>query len=303
MPKSTRSSQNRQVFQTFLKYAVVAPAIGLVVRRTSLLDGSRHEPPRAINFAGGGDFRQIGDNQVAILVARAGLSEHDRVLDIGCGIGRIAMALHRRFPHLEYSGFDIVSYGIDWVRKALEDAQSYEFQHADVANSFYNPRGKISPAGYRFPHVTAGHDLAFGTSVFTHMLESTVRNYLSEISRCLAKGGRAYLTTFILDEVQDQRAAYAFRTRSGLAAIASEHEPEMAVAYSLAAWREMANASSLAIERVFNGSWRGDGPADDFQDAVLLRKVTCQEKGSESEAEDSLASLSCDRSGGAPTIF
>ena len=85
----------------YLKYAVVAPAIGLVVRRTSLLDGSRHEPPRAINFAGGGDFRQIGDNQVAILVARAGLSEHDRVLDIGCGIGRIAMALHRRFPHLE----------------------------------------------------------------------------------------------------------------------------------------------------------------------------------------------------------
>lgn len=180
--------------------------------------------------------------------------------------------MRRRFPQLEYSGFDIVKYGIDWAGKRLSDADTFALHYANVANPFYNPRGKIIPESYRFPFASSSQDLAFATSVFTHLLEPTARNYLREMARCLNEGGRGYVTTFILDEVQHERAAFTFRTNKGLAAIASEQEPEMAVAYSLDAWHEMASTSGLIIEQVFRGHWRDDGQGDDFQDAVLLRK-------------------------------
>jgi SAM-dependent methyltransferase len=118
----------------YLKYGFVAPALGAIIRQTSLLDGTSDEPPQIINFAGAGDFRKIGDQQVDLLVSRAGLTEEDRVLDVGCGIGRIAIAMHRRFPNLQYSGFDVVRYGIDWITKKFNSLKSYKFYHADVHN-------------------------------------------------------------------------------------------------------------------------------------------------------------------------
>ena len=53
-------------------------------------------PPRRLQFVGEGDFVGIGDEFLSHLVGLCGLRAEDRVLDIGCGIGRIEKYLAPR---------------------------------------------------------------------------------------------------------------------------------------------------------------------------------------------------------------
>lgn len=255
----------------FAKYGIAARALAPIVRRTSFLDGT-DAPPPAINFAGGGDFKAIGEEQTRILVERAGLCASDRVLDVGCGIGRVALRVAQRFPDLSYDGFDVVAYGIIWTQKKLARNQGFDFVHADIYNSFYNPRGRIHPESYRFPYPDGRHDLVFATSVFTHLLESTARTYFHEAARVMAAGGRLYFSTFLTDGALGSKPAHRFRHPDGCAWVASLSEPELAVAYPLSFWLDLAAATKLTHSATFWGSWRGIEGGQDFQDALLFVK-------------------------------
>ena len=95
-----------------IKYTIVADVIELLIRTTKFLDGDG-APPGLINYAGAGDFHGIGENSIRLLSEKAALDENQRVLEIGCGIGRNALALHRSYGEsIEYTGFDVVRYGI-----------------------------------------------------------------------------------------------------------------------------------------------------------------------------------------------
>ncbi|MFK5108686.1 SAM-dependent methyltransferase, partial [Klebsiella pneumoniae] len=51
------------------------------------------DPWQTLHNVGGGDYREAGRVLLATLVDHAGLGPDDRVLDIGCGTGRVALAL------------------------------------------------------------------------------------------------------------------------------------------------------------------------------------------------------------------
>ena len=50
-------------------------------------------PPAELTFCGDGDYRAIGAEFLGHFVRLADLRPHERVLDIGCGIGRMAVPL------------------------------------------------------------------------------------------------------------------------------------------------------------------------------------------------------------------
>ncbi len=251
-----------------VKYGLAAPLIGVVVRNSRWLDGA-DGPPAFINYAGGGDFTAVGDQQAELIAARAGLTGADRVLEIGCGIGRIACALGRRHPALDYLGFDVVSYGIDWSRKRLAARPGFRFVHADLRNGFYNPFGRHAATGFRFPADDASRDLVFATSVFTHLLEDAARHYLAEAARVLAPGGRLYLTTFLMPDRPG--GDLRFDHQRGRAHLASRAEPELAVAYAPEFWAEAASGAGFQITATWPGAWAGR-PAADYQNAILLTR-------------------------------
>src|SRR5439155_26776504 len=134
----------------------------------------------------------IGDRWVQTFIRLVGLQPHERVLDLGCGIGRMAVALTRYLDHRgSYEGLDIVEAGIKWCTKHVTPRfPSFRFQLADVFNSHYNPKGKFKPSEYRLPYQADDFDFVFLTSVFTHMFAPEVENYLSEVHRVLRPGGR-----------------------------------------------------------------------------------------------------------------
>jgi SAM-dependent methyltransferase len=115
-----------------------------------------------------------------------------RVLDVGCGCGRIARFLLNA-RELRYVGLDIMRPSIEWCREHLAPlaAGRFEFHHVDAYSEHYNPLGRLRASEVRFPCADASVDLAFGASLFTHLLEDDAKHYLAETRRVLRPGGRA----------------------------------------------------------------------------------------------------------------
>ena len=128
---------------------------------------------------GGGDFEQVGRGLLSLLVAN-GLRRNSRVLDMGCGIGRVAIPMTEYLSSEgSYEGFDIVPSSIDWCRANIgERLPSFRFVLLDVANSRYNTQGSFTAENVQFPYREDDFDFAFAISLFTHLLPT--RSSLSE---------------------------------------------------------------------------------------------------------------------------
>jgi len=139
-------------------------------------------------------------------IGHAGITPESKVLDVGCGCGKIARPLARFLSDGgEYHGIDITHAAIDWCRQAYESVSNFHFHLADIASSRYNLTGRVSAENFHFPFDDHKFDFIFLGSVFTHMLPGEVGNYLSEISRVLKPEGKCLATFFILDDEANDR--------------------------------------------------------------------------------------------------
>jgi SAM-dependent methyltransferase len=236
-------------------------------------------PPRRMGYSGDSDFRATGDEFLGHFVALAGLQPHERVLDVGCGVGRMARPLAGYLrPPGSYEGFDVVPEGIEWCRRRYAGAHpGFRFRLAEVANGLYRPDGAVPASEYRFPYPDASFDFAFATSVFTHLLPGDADHYIAEIARVLRPGGRVLLTFFLLAGEHDGRPAtgrFSFAHRLGPCAVDDPAEPEAAVAYEPAWVRDRLAASALTpTGPVRHGTWSGRPDGLSLQDVVVARRA------------------------------
>ena len=237
-------------------------------------------PPEAMIFVGNGDFEATGSEFLGYFVSLAGLAPSGRVLDVGCGIGRMAAALTRFLStDGEYQGFDIVKSGIDWsIENISSKYPNFHFTHADIYNKNYNPEGRIPAKDFRFPYSDGFFDFVFLTSVFTHMLPAAVANYMAEIARVLKPGGRCLITFFLLNDeslplIKAGRSSLNFKREIEGCLSISRHNPESAIAYKEATVRELFKANNLAVsEPIHYGSWCERTNALSYQDIIVATK-------------------------------
>ena len=240
--------------------------------------GDRLVPPRRLDFVGHSDFAATGDEFLTHFVELADLQPSHAVLDVGCGIGRIARPLAGYLSaEGSYDGFDVNRDGIGWCRRRYGRLPNFRFQVADLYNRRYNPHGSHAATEYRFPYDDARFDFVILTSVLTHLLEAEADHYLAETARVLRPGGRVLATFFLLDDesraaIADGRAGLRFLDPSAHVAVVSDDVPEEAVAYDAGWVREHAAAHGLDLGAVHPGTWSGREDGRSFQDIVVATR-------------------------------
>ena len=233
-------------------------------------------PRRYLDFVGDSDFRATGQEFLNHFQDLANLKPSDRVLDVGCGIGRMARVLAGELmPPGHYDGFDIVPEAIDWCASHYQNLPvPFTFRHADLFNSRYNPGGTNRAADFTFPYPDESFDLVIATSVFTHLLADGTDNYLANIRRVLAPGGRLFATWFVLDNDGPLPVGAAFDFEhpqpDGAGAVADPAVPEAAVAYRESWLRERLARHGLRLRGSLQyGRWRGTDSGLSFQDILV----------------------------------
>ena len=198
-------------------------------------------------------------NRVPQLEKYCNLTPTDKVLDVGCGCGSLAISLiqYSNFKG-NYEGFDIVSEFIDWLQSNVTVRYpNFHFQHADVRNSGYNPNGKGVASNYQFPYENGVFDIVFLGSVFTHMLPSDLEHYLSEISRVLKTNGKCLITYFLLTpdrrNIVDQPLRKQFKDTGKGYSVVDINIPENAVAYKQEYITKLYKKNGLKILKVEYG--------------------------------------------------
>lgn len=241
-------------------------------------------PESLIQIIGGltaADYRAVGQQFFDIFVRYGGIKPTDRVLDVGCGCGRMAVPLTRYLTTGSYQGFDISGDVIEWCQKNITPQfPNFKFQLADISNSLYNPRGKYQAKDYKFPYADRSFDFTFLTSVFTHMLPQDLEHYTLEIARTLRPGGRAAITFFILNEESEQllktqptKLSFPHSYAGGLVRLEDLSKPEAAVAYPEATVRRVLERSGLTLTKpIYFGSWCGRSGTVTFQDLTLSER-------------------------------
>lgn len=122
------------------------------------------------NAVGGG--WNVG-NQIADALIAEGLSSNMKVLDLGCGSGRISNFLGNKIQLADYLGIDIIDELLDYAKTKCPD--NYRFEKVldltiPASNNYF--------------------DFGFCFSVFTHLYLTEVFLYLKEVDRTFKPGSK-----------------------------------------------------------------------------------------------------------------
>lgn len=232
-------------------------------------------------FVGDGDYRAVGAEFLGHFIRKGGLRRDARVLDIGSGIGRMAVPLTQYLDpaRARYSGIDPVAGGVNWCRQNITSRYpNFEFRHIDIAHDLYNPKGAVNGLTLTLPFADKGFDFIIMTSVVTHLPSDEVKTYLDQVSRVLAPGGKLFMTAFVVDDVaardrhckRDKRLAFE-RHGSGPCWFVPELPPLAAVGFENGFLDRALAGAKLTLETKSFGHWRGI-EADHYQDIFIASR-------------------------------
>lgn len=228
-------------------------------------------------FVGDGDYRAIGVEYLGHYVWLGGLKQSDRVLDIGCGIGRMAVPLTQYLDpeSAGYEGVDPVNDGIEWcVQNISSKYPHFRFCRVDIAHELYNPGGAIAGHEVVLPFAGSRFDFVTMVSVATHLPTSEITAYAREVMRLLVPGGRLFLTAFLVaadDPERPNARPRLFKGEKPGTWIADPAAPLGAIGFDNGIIQDILKNAGLEIHRVSLGHWRGI-ESGHYQDVIIAVK-------------------------------
>lgn len=138
------------------------------------------------------------------LISEFGCNKDTRVLDIGCGQGRLPIGILRRIGAINYLGIDIDKRSINWCNCFIEQANpSFNFSYINLYNERYNTGGKKIDENFSFEIESNSRDIIYLYSVFSHTDDNDFKTYLKDFNRILTENGKIFFTTFVENDVPD----------------------------------------------------------------------------------------------------
>lgn len=237
-------------------------------------------PPSNLRFLGCETDEELlnGISNLCKVLTIGGFTLDKDILDIGCGYARLAYGLYDLGYSNRYVGIDVLKPHIDFSKQVFSSYPNYQFFHIDLHNGRYNKNGKIS-VGDLDLNLDKPFDYICLFSVFTHMVEEDIMNYLKYIKKNLKQDGTCLSTFFSFN---DDREAYlktasiptTIKINSDLY-IDSNEEILHVRCYSEKIIGKMIDSSGLKIKKILYGNWCGGNVCipNIYQDMFVLEHV------------------------------
>lgn len=244
---------------------------------------SRNEliPPKGLIYTGRGDFLGQGRQYVNLFKSEGGLQPDATVLDIGSGIGRVAIPLTEYLNEdATYEGFDVIELGVNWCQKNISSKfRNFRFTYVPLLNDLYRDSGDDA-ANYKFNYPDQHFDFSCSVSVFTHMLPREVENYFNELDRVMKPGGVIFATFFILNKenrkFMNQSSGFNFDHKMDGYYLMDAKVKGANVAFEEAyLFNEIIKLDRFKIRKASYGHWcgRDQNASFDFQDVLIIEKI------------------------------
>lgn len=217
-------------------------------------------------------FDIIGQQLKDILISHANYTPKSRILDIGCGTGRLAKQLRSNY----YVGIDNNKYFIEYCN----DSYSMKFTHHDVEHEEYNPNGTIKALESSLPFRDKSFDLVVCFGLFNHFHCEWILHYINDVSRVLTPRGILAFTIILLNDHSKQlisdgktKRPFQFDYRKELSWHEFQDRPLLNVAVDEVTLRRGLLKNNLIIkEPIRYGEWcRGNNPLSGH-DIIFARK-------------------------------
>jgi SAM-dependent methyltransferase len=250
----------------------------------NMISGNTHPlvPPKGAIYTGGGDFLAQGNLHLQYLVELSGLQPHHSILDVGSGIGRTAVALTTYLNDQgQYEGFDAVDSGVKWCQdKITSRYPNFKFQFIPLKNDLYNHH-VTKAEDFIFPYNDNQFDRCCLMSVFTHMTDKELENYLIQCSRVLKKEGQLLATLFLYDDhlvslIGDKKHPFGFPVDHGHFRLMDPKVKGANVAYHKPyLLKFIEEKTPFKVINLIPGYWSGQQTKTnrDFQDILVLSKT------------------------------
>jgi SAM-dependent methyltransferase len=178
-------------------------------------------------------FLEMGSGVWMDFLSRQYCTFTSDIVELGCGCGRMARALKGGWFQGTYVGVDIDSEMIQYCRSHFPK-ERFDFVHSPHESATYSSRRiKAPPRDSTALRIADANskDFIFSISLYSHLLEHELLEYLRESARILRVGGIMQMTFFCMDHVK-LGERWTFRHAQGNSYIESEKYPEAAVAYT-----------------------------------------------------------------------
>lgn len=239
-------------------------------------------PQKLIEFCGSHNIPHYIDNMLLYskdIVQQCMLKRNHRVLEIGCGAGRIANGLfHYLNREGSYLGIDVHPQVIDWCQKFISNRSSnFEFQRVPVINNYYYQKNNQKTNYYNFSFLgDRQFDCIFAVATFNHLRLEDTKQYLQEVGKRLSVNGVAYFTFFIIND-----EFFEFREKTKLHQ--GLHKDDSGVwygyerqssftGYEIPTLKELLDDANLRIITYHPGSWAQKKRSRLYQDWLLVEK-------------------------------
>lgn len=278
-------------------FDLIAKTVSSVVRRAIPRKFDQRLGALAAGETDANRFFYVGLEWLEFLIRYGRLPPWGKVLDIGCGTGRMAVPLSCYITDEGgYYGFDVFQESIDYCKREIEHP-TFQFERIDLSHHLYNPHGVIHSDSYDFPYLNEFFDATFAASVFTHLDVPTASNYLRQICRTLRPGGRAVLSFHAIPAdalcgeggvtrllgVGQGEWAYRFRNRGdGYYTHSDEYGAPKnhylgdpigdPVAYEIDTFIRLCTDANLKVIEILPGAWWGKPYCFGWQDIVILER-------------------------------
>lgn len=207
----------------------------------------RYPIDEAMSRLVGGQYERFGRIEAELLI-QCGLANGMRLVDLGCGSGRLSSALYGKID-ISYLGIDIVKALLDYAKSR---APSYSFllhRHLSI------------------PQPDMSADMVSAFSLFTHLLQTETYTYLEEANRILKPGGKIVFS--FLEFTEPSHWSVFVRSQKATRTYTAPHLNMFTERSAITAW---ARHLGLGVERFVSADeviWDGHALG---QSSVVLSK-------------------------------